>query len=114
MPFLSKMPFLKHWIMDDKSDYEALTKRGRLVVTLQTWDHLAAHVITSQYKDRDSQQVGPSPPGGAFARKRYQLMCQLVGYPTTQQFDQPIEKSAQDASDDDVPDSEEDLAMTWD
>ncbi|KAG5359191.1 hypothetical protein CJU90_3925 [Yarrowia sp. C11] len=102
--------------MDDRSDYEALTKRGRLVVTLQTWDHLAAHVITAQYKETadSSQQVGPSPPGGAFARKRYQLMSQLVGYPTTQQFDQPIEKSAQDDSDDDIPDSEEDLAMAWD
>lgn len=100
--------------MDDRSDYEALTKRGRLVVTLQTWDHLAAHVITTQYKDKDPQQIGPSPPGGAFARKRYELMCQLVGYPTTQQFDQQIEKSAQGANDDDVPDSEEDLAMTWD
>ncbi|KAG5356032.1 hypothetical protein CJU89_5753 [Yarrowia sp. B02] len=89
--------------MDDKSDYEALTKRGRLVITLQTWDHLAAHVITAQYKEKDVSA------GGAFARKRYQLMSQLVGYPTTQQFDQVI-----DEKDKEEEESEEDLQMMWD
>lgn len=123
--------------MDEKVDFETLTKRGRIVATMQTWDYLAAHVITSQYRaqavDRRTSssstssshntsmemsklQMPPQPQtkGGAFARKRYELMCQLVNYPSTQEFDQPIDKAAASGSDDDIPESEEDLAMTWD